>query len=363
MTASPTAAQRQQALRELEPEPGLPTGVGCPPLPPLAQALVAALGTGGVAELDPDVSDDRWREALVGPALAFLDRPGKDLRARLVRAGWTLAGKPATGMPASLPRSIELLHAGSLIVDDVQDGSDHRRGAPSLHKLVGEPLAINTGSWMYFWALAELSRLGIAGALERAVAILVRAHQGQALDLSTRITELEMREAPGVVAATTRLKTGALCRLAMELGAMAAGAPPRVVVAIGALGESAGMALQMLDDLGCIVASERRGKACEDLLACRPTWPWAWLAASGDAVAWSALCSQMRALAAAGDRSAATVHACALAATLAERVEALGRESIRTTIANAIAAAKGVLPAAPLAELAADLRAMESRYG
>jgi hypothetical protein len=206
-------------------------------IPPLVAALDQATEAGGVSALDPSVSERMWQVALVGPAATFLAHPGKDLRARLVRAGWLLAGGSlASPLPDAIARVLEILHAGSLIVDDVEDQSEQRRGQPALHRVIGEPLAINTGSWMYFWALAELARLAIPNALELAVATLVRCHQGQALDLAMNVVELDMREVPGVVAATTRLKTGALCRLAVELSA-GRGAP---VAAIVDFGEAAG---------------------------------------------------------------------------------------------------------------------------
>ena len=128
----------------------------------------------------------------------FLSRPGKELRTTIVRAGWLLGGGEPAAMPDRLPLVIELLHAGSLIIDDVEDGSDERRGAPALHHVVGVPLAINTGSWMYFWALAELAELGLPPATElaahrAAAATLVRCHQGQALDLATRIARSRAR--------------------------------------------------------------------------------------------------------------------------------------------------------------------------
>lgn len=44
----------------------------------------------------------------------------------------------------------ELIHTGSLIVDDVQDKSEKRRGGKTLHHIYGEPLAINAGNACYF---------------------------------------------------------------------------------------------------------------------------------------------------------------------------------------------------------------------
>ncbi len=324
---------------------------------PLADALIDALAPGGTSALDPSVPAAVWDAALYGPATAILDRPGKDVRARLVKAGWALAGGASDQCPAAITRVIEILHAGSLIVDDVQDGSTKRRGGPALHCMIGVPLAINTGNWMYFWALAELARTELPGAVERALATLVRCHQGQALDLATRVMDLDMRAVPAVVAATTRLKTGALCRLASELGALAAGAPDWAVTAIGTLGEGSGIALQMLDDLGCLVAEDRRPKACEDLALGRPTWAWAWLAEAGDPFAWARACTDHRHLATAADPEAAHL---AFAASLGAQVERRGRAAVRETIDAALAA----VPATRARDaVAADLRAMEAMYG
>jgi geranylgeranyl pyrophosphate synthase len=344
---------------------------------PLLGALDDALAPGGAAALDPDVPAAVWEAALVGPAAAFLARPGKDLRGKLVRAGWALGGGAALGAhaaPERLEHVIELIHAGSLIIDDVQDGSEERRGAPALHRLVGAPLAINTGSWMYFWALAELARLGVPGAVEHTAAVLARCHQGQALDLAARVVDLDPRDVPAVVAATTRLKTAALCRLAVELGARTAGAPEARAAALGDLGEAIGRALQMLDDLGGLVAPARRAKGHEDLREARPTWAWAWLAEQHDPFAWARLVGVARAVAAGADPQP-------LAEALAERVEAAGRAAARKTLDDALAATRAELgeltdltdrgdrgdrgdrtELAVLDALAADLHRMESMY-
>jgi len=325
----------------------LPAIEGAPPV--LVAALRDALGAHGVCPLDHAVPDEVWHAALVGPAAGFLARPGKDVRARLVRAGWQFAGG-ADACPEGIARVVELLHAGSLVIDDVEDNAIDRRGAPALHHLVGIPLAINTGSWMYFWALAELARLAIPGALELAVATLARCHQGQALDLATRIDRLAMRDVPAVVAATTRLKTGSLCRLATELGALAAGASSSIRAQIGAFGEQAGIALQMLDDLSSIAS--RRDKAREDLAQARPTWPWAWLAEQDEPFAWARCTHELAHIVAGrGDPDA-------LADMLVDRVASIGRTRARATLDAALA------PLGPGRDaLAAELHAMEHMYG
>lgn len=342
-----------------------------PPLPlpaPLA-ALERALGPGGVSALDPRVPAAIWRRALAGPAAEFLARPGKELRASIVRAGWRFGGGADGAMPESLPLVIELLHAGSLIIDDVEDDSDERRGAPTLHRLVGPSLAINTGSWMYFWALAELGQLrqpaATALAAQRAALdTLIRCHQGQALDLAVRICDLALEDVMPLVAATTRLKTGALCTFAAALGALGAGAPPAIQDAVARFGDAMGTGLQMLDDLGSLTSPARRAKGLEDLRGRRPTWPWAWLAEQG-AFAWSRLAAEERAVA------AGTGDAGALADALADATRSLGRARIGAQLDAALAAlvdacAAGWLgaDAQPVIDaIAGELRRMEESYG
>lgn len=53
----------------------------------------------------------------------------------------------------------ELLHNASLLIDDIEDDSDIRRGAPSSHKVFGIPATINSANYVYFQALDRLSSL------------------------------------------------------------------------------------------------------------------------------------------------------------------------------------------------------------
>ena len=325
-------------------------------------ALEVASRAGGATALDELVPHEVWRRALLGPAEEFLARPGKHLRTTIVEAGWALGGGAVEDMPEKLALIIELLHSGSLIIDDIQDASEVRRGAPTLHRVIGTPLAINTGSWMYFWALAELGQLGLPPVTELAAhrataATLVRCHQGQALDLATPITELAIQDVAPVVAATTRLKTGALCKLAAELGALAAGASEHLIAPIARFGERFGIALQMLDDLGSLTSTKRRAKGHEDLRAARPTWPWAWLA-QHDVFAWPRLiASERHVVDGTGDPDA-------LADALIAEIGAYGRAQIHEGLATALDELVGVVgETATTRQLASELQGMEAHYG
>lgn len=224
-----------------------------------------------------------WERALLGPARDFLSRPGKAFRGRLVESAWELAGGEAGAMPPELPHLVEILHAGSLIIDDIEDQSLERRGHPALHHLYGTALALNTGNWMYYWSQALLARLSLSDSTRLSLfqemsLTMLRCHQGQALDLGIRLFELSPSEIRHVVTATTRLKTGSLMRFAAGLGGIAAGANEADTKTLLSFGSDLGTALQMLDDASGILSPTLRHKGREDLNLSRCTWPWAWLA-------------------------------------------------------------------------------------
>jgi geranylgeranyl pyrophosphate synthase len=242
-----------------------------------------------------------WNDALLAPLREFLARPSKNFRGGLVALGYRLGGGVEAEMPLELPLIIECLHAGSLIVDDIEDGSSERRGAPALHCSYGLPRALNAGNWLYFWPLWLLGRLPLTAevrllAHERVALCLLRCHEGQALDLQVRVDQLQQREVAQVALTVSRLKTGGLLGLGAALGALTADAPAQHVNAIAALGCELGVGLQMLDDLSGVLNGARRHKALEDLRLSRVTWLWALLAQELDRPAYDAFVRELRAV-------------------------------------------------------------------
>lgn len=303
-----------------------------------------------------------WREALVDPTRDFLGRPGKQFRARLVRAAWGLAGGGADAMPEELPLVVELLHAGSLVVDDVQDGSQLRRGAPALHLEIGVPLAINAGNLLYALALERLAHLALPPARElelarRAARAMLRCHEGQALDLAVRAFELPRREVSALVLASTRRKAGALMELAAACGAVGAGASHERVDALCAFGRALGLALQMLDDLSGFASARRREKAREDLRLARPTWAWAWLARESSDEEYSAFQERAGDVAGGADPDA-------LIGEFAARVVPLGRRRVHRHLARALDALRRACgDSMEVGELEGEIARLEASYG
>ena len=308
------------------------------PYPELASLIERELSPGNFSAClttDEAVPERLWERALASPLRELATRPGKEFRSHLVQLAFELAGGSGELAP-ELPSIVEALHLGSLIVDDIEDGSARRRGGPALHQLVGLPLALNAGNWLYFMPGALLARLE----LDQAVELRLRAsidqairncHYGQALDLATRVTELRQREVPGVVRATTRLKTGSLTELATRLGAISAGADDVCVRVLGRFGREFGIALQMLDDLTGITSEKRCHKGHEDLLESRPTWPWAWLAERVDAMAY------VRLRAMAEEVARRDLHPELVSEELRDRVAVSGRTAIREHLQGALA--------------------------
>lgn len=307
------------------------------------------------------VPEHLWDAALVGPLSDFLGRPGKEFRARLVRLGWQLSGRHSAP-PAELPLIVEALHSGSLIVDDIEDESLHRRGEPALHCRYGVPRALNAGNFLYFWALELLSRLGLPPitelALHRAFTrTLLACHQGQALDLSVCVANLRQAEITPTVFAVTQLKTGKLCELAANMGAMAAGASQTKAQAIARFGCELGIGLQMLDDLSGLLSERHAHKGAEDLRHGRPTWAWAWAAELLDAPAFAQL-QKLGRLAATSDPARA--H---LASQLRAAVGKHGRAQVRQHLSGALASlAEAVPEPRALQELEHELARLEKSY-
>lgn len=291
--------------------------------PQLDDALSGGLG---IPEGEADAQLER---ALYADARGFVARPGKAFRARLIEASFALAGG-SEPLPTAALEAVELLHCGSLIVDDIQDDSESRRGAPALHRLIGTPRALNTGNWLYFVALSRLDELPLdcarAYALSReAHRCLVRCHEGQALDLALRVSEVRRAEVAPLTRTIAGLKTGALAGFSSRLGATLAAADAAVIDKLTEFGTRIGRALQMLDDLGSLTCEARHHKALEDLRGQRVGWGWAWAAEVLDEVTFKQL---IKLLAREGDLPA-------LRARLAEVVEPLGRMRIRAALDEA----------------------------
>jgi len=179
---------------------------------------------------------------------------GKRLRPLLVYASAYAAGcehAPALDPPAM---AVELIHAYSLVHDDLpsMDNDALRRGQPTVHAAFGEAQAILAGDGLQALAFQLLAQAPLPAQLRiELVAELARAAGamcvGQALDMT----------ATGNVAGVTlaalerlhAMKTGALLRATVHMGAITAGAGANLRAQLDAYANALGLAFQIKDDL------------------------------------------------------------------------------------------------------------------
>jgi geranylgeranyl diphosphate synthase type I len=136
---------------------------------------------------------------------------------------------------------VELVHSASLVVDDIIDRSDVRRGTESAWAAFGHGPAIVASDGL----LGEAFALFAADerAMQVAAEAMVELGEGEASELVARpTTEAEY-------ATLARRKTGALFRAAAELGGVAGGADPYTVELLGDYAEGVGVAFQIRDDV------------------------------------------------------------------------------------------------------------------
>ncbi|QLH76108.1 polyprenyl synthetase family protein [Halosimplex rubrum] len=148
---------------------------------------------------------------------------------------------------------IELVHSASLVVDDIIDRSELRRGTPSAWAEFGHGPAIIASDGLLGEAFALFS--SNERAMQAVSESMVELGEGEATELVAQpASEAEYME-------LARRKTGALFRAAAELGAIAAEADAYTVENFGKYAERVGVAFQMRDDvLDATADSEELGK-------------------------------------------------------------------------------------------------------
>jgi geranylgeranyl diphosphate synthase type I len=150
-----------------------------------------------------------------------------------------LGGEPEDAVDFAV--GIELVHNASLVIDDIIDESDVRRGVPSAWAEFGFGPAIIASDGLLGEAFALFS--ADERAMQAVAESMVQLGEGEATELVSQPTS----EAEYVELA--RRKTGALFRAAAELGAIAADADAYTVEAFGQYAERVGIAFQMRDDV------------------------------------------------------------------------------------------------------------------
>jgi farnesyl diphosphate synthase len=193
---------------------------------------------------------------------------GKRLRPLLVRQAAAIFSVPKeAALLAGL--AVEMVHCYSLIHDDLpaMDDDDLRRGRPTVHKAFDEAAAILAGDALLTEAFALLADPAAHAQAEVRIRLVAELAAGSGAGgmVGGQMRDIE-GEAGGFseaeIATMQAMKTGALIRASVRMGAILGGADPRALSALTAYAEAAGRAFQLADDLLDVTASaEAMGKA------------------------------------------------------------------------------------------------------
>lgn len=193
---------------------------------------------------------------------------GKRLRPLLVRQAAAIFHVPA---PAALTAglAVEMIHCYSLIHDDLpaMDDDDLRRGRPTVHKAYDEATAILAGDALLTHAFGLLADPACHPDPATRIALVTELAMGSG---AGGMVGGQMRDIEGEkggfsgdeISTMQAMKTGALIRASVRMGAILGGADARALSVLTKYAEAAGRAFQLADDILDVTATpEAMGKA------------------------------------------------------------------------------------------------------
>jgi farnesyl diphosphate synthase len=222
----------------------------------------------------PATLHDAMRYAVLGG--------GKRVRPLLCHAAGELTGATPEALDAAAC-ALEMIHVYSLVHDDMpcMDDDDMRRGKPTVHVKYDEPTALLVGDALQSQAFITLTSdvRGLGDAPQRQAALVrelalasgsTGMAGGQAIDLASVGRALTREE----LETMHRLKTGALLRAAVRMGALSGDGSAAALGALDAYAAAVGLAFQVVDDILDVTAdSATLGKtAGKDAKDGKPTY-------------------------------------------------------------------------------------------
>jgi geranylgeranyl pyrophosphate synthase len=222
-----------------------------------------------------DYNIEALDETVAEPFWDFVDRGGKRWRPLLFLLIAEALGKNPRELQefSIIP---EVIHNGTIMIDDIEDDSELRRGKPCTHRLYGLDVAINAGNSMYYLPLLtlmknreklevhQLSRIYEIYARE-----MINLSLGQAMDIAwhkglagaDNLTETQYLQ-------MCAYKTGTLARMAAKIAAVLCDANEHSVERLGGFAEALGVAFQIQDDVLDLTSekfAEKKGGRGQDI--------------------------------------------------------------------------------------------------
>ncbi len=168
---------------------------------------------------------------------------GKRVRPLLVLAAGEVVDAPAAGLDCAA-LAVEYVHVYSLIHDDLpcMDDDVLRRGKPTVHVAFDEATAMLAGDALQAEAFRVLAEAPLTAEVRAATTGMCG---GQAIDLAAVGVPLTLADLEQM----HRMKTGALLRAAVRMGALTGSAPAATLAALDRYAQAIGLAFQVIDDV------------------------------------------------------------------------------------------------------------------
>ena len=192
--------------------------------------------------------------AVEGYVAYTLETAGKRLRPALALLAGGATGEIGTGH-FDLAVVVELIHAATLVHDDVLDGADIRRGQPTASAKWGNALSVLLGDCLFAHALKLGSGFHSSEAMRRIAEAASEVCSGEIIQTQRRFDlKLSVPDYYRII----EMKTGALFAVATELGAFLNEATPSVISAMRTFGLRFGTAFQIYDDVLDLAGNEAK---------------------------------------------------------------------------------------------------------
>jgi geranylgeranyl diphosphate synthase, type I len=193
----------------------------------------------------------------------FLNRGGKRVRPYLMLTMIeAFNGDYKRGL--EIASGVEIFHNFTLIHDDIEDGSELRRGKPCIHISHGIPLAINAGDGMFVHVIKAISESKIScqekqKVLEMLSHGFIQVLNGQGYELGwIHNNEWNLTEEDYFKMAIG--KTGELIATSAKVGAFLGGANEDEILEMESFGLEIGLAFQIQDDVLNLIGEEEKYK-------------------------------------------------------------------------------------------------------
>ncbi|MGT2924526.1 polyprenyl synthetase family protein [Streptococcus caviae] len=237
-----------------------------------------------ITKIDQALQDYYAQEAvskdLIDAVLYSIHAGGKRIRPLLFLEVLQGFGLSLTEAHYQVAASLEMVHTGSLIHDDLpaMDNDDYRRGQLTNHKKFDEATAILAGDSLFLDPFGLLAKADLADKIKiRLVAELSEASGtygmvgGQMLDIKGEHVQLDLTDLAKIHAN----KTGKLLTFPFVAAGITAELPEKAIGQLRRAGELVGLAFQVRDDILDVTADFAEiGKTPQkDLAAEKSTYP------------------------------------------------------------------------------------------